>query len=197
MTRVIGKNEIIQAMVNSKQEHDVPVTDRINRAIDATFPVDCRRWVKMLFEDVLGYVPRNQEWLEFLNWAIVSKNPWSPDPITITSIRRLRVIEFIGNIVTIYQNEFSGTQYTMETVARVAELADYYKLFGLDRKQFNEVVLTIAQQEQIPIFGVMLSLCWYNASVKHLSTSETRNALNSWILYFNRDTQRFKQIELF
>lgn len=197
MTRVIGKNEIIQAMINSKQEHDVPVTDRVNKAIDGTFPVDCRRWVKMVFEDVLGYVPRNQEWIEFLAWTLVSRNPWTPDPLKITSIRRLRVLEFIESLVAIYQNEFSETQYTMAVAGQVVTLANYYKLWSLTRTDINEIVLTIAQQERIPIWGVMLAIYTYMERVKDLDKDETKNALNCWLLYYNRDVQRFKQIELF
>lgn len=197
MTTVLPKNDIVQAMISSAQEFDTPVSDKVVRAINATLPADFQRWVYLTFEEVLGHTPQNQEWLDFLSWVVITKNPWTPDPVKITSMRRLRVLEFTDALKAIYKNEFDGTQYTMEEVAKIAELADYYNLFGLDRKEFNEVVLTIAQQEQIPIFGIMLSLCWYQASVREISTNETRNALQSWIQYYNRDTQQFKQIELF
>lgn len=197
MGAILGKNEIVSAMKECEAEFDVPVTDRVQRAIKATFPYDCIRFVEAMFEETLGHKPQNQEWLNFLAWAVKTRNPWTPDAIIIASLRRLRVLAFTNDIVAIFKNSFDGVVYTMEVVARVAELHDYLTDNHLKHQDINQLIMTIAQQEQIPIFGVMLSMLAYSKQFGRDGKVELAHAVQSWLLYYDKPTQRYKQVELF
>lgn len=197
MGEIISGEAVKAVMAKCSERFDTPITEKVKRAIDVTFPEDFRDYTIDYFHVCLGHAPQNQECLNLLEWALLSRNPWTPDPIKIHSLRRLRVLAYHHSLRQIYEDNFIGDQLTMEVAGKLRDFMDYCRGVGLNRQTTNQCVMTIAQQEQIPIFGVIMSMMFYANAVREKWPDETRNAIAAWLLYHKLPNQRFRQIELF